>query len=159
MISGNFRSRKLFRYLGLSMITYHFILFQMRLKLVASLVFMGSVALLLSCTNIFRDDPIPADQSPNDCWSLFIKNLKVAFLLCQKYSRVRKKFRAIMISFNILRLVTRNRYFWVALLFWPQLTVTLRAGHSLAKEVLNWLPGYKTLLDRKWTGNEIFKIS
>ena len=90
---------------------YHFILFQMGLKLVASLVFMGSVALLLPCTNIFRDDPIPADQIPNDCWSLFINNLKVAFLLCQKYSRVRKKFRVIMISFNILRLATRNRYF------------------------------------------------
>ena len=81
---------------------YHFILFQMSLKLVASLVFMGSVALLLSCTNIFRDDPIPADQTPKDCWSLFIKNMKVAFLLFQNYSRVKKKFRAIMISFKEL---------------------------------------------------------
>ena len=53
----------------------------MSLKLVVSFAFIGSIALtllLLSCTLTFGDDPIPDDDSPipNNCWSLFVKDLK-----------------------------------------------------------------------------------
>lgn len=51
----------------------------MSLKLVVSFAFIGSIALtllLLSCTLTFGDDPIPDDPIPNNCWSLFVKDLK-----------------------------------------------------------------------------------
>ena len=53
----------------------------MSLKLVVSFAFIGSIALtllLLSCTLTFGDDPKPDDVNPipNNCWSLFVKDLK-----------------------------------------------------------------------------------
>ena len=51
----------------------------MSLKLVVSFAFIGSIALtllLLSCTLTFGDEKIPDNPIPNNCWSLFVKDLK-----------------------------------------------------------------------------------
>ena len=51
----------------------------MSLKLVVSFAFIGSIALtllLLSCTLTFGDETIPDNPIPNNCWSLFVKDLK-----------------------------------------------------------------------------------
>lgn len=60
----------------------------MSLKLVVSFAFIGSIALtllLLSCTLTFGDDPIPDNPIPNNCWSLFVKDLKKVQLTIEKF--------------------------------------------------------------------------
>ena len=62
----------------------------MSLKLVVSFAFIGSIALtllLLSCTLTFGDDPKPDEDNPipNNCWSLFVKDLKKVQLTIEKF--------------------------------------------------------------------------